>query len=584
LTHFISELQIKNFKSCIDTKLKLSPFTALVGYNNAGKSNSLSALQWLIKKSKLDESCFHNKDLPVEVNGKIEGVTEEILNQLTNAQRSSIEPYILDNVLKIKREQISPTSTPATISLSVWDEGGNEWVPNPNGIDNAIKALLPEPIRISAMENAADDVAKAKTTSTIGKLLAAFLDPVKNAHEEDLSNHLNEVRKRISADGDSRFEELNTIDDNINEKITTLFPGMSLKLHFNTPSFDDLFKSGTIKVYEGRNEGRDFTSYGHGAQRVIQMALVQYLAEVKRAGNNQSTTTLLLIDEPELYLHPFAIEQVREALLALATNGYQVIISTHSAQMISHQDAKSTLLIRKNEERGTYARKRMNDAIQQIVPNSEHQMEHLFTLSNATQVLFAENVVLTEGKTELRLLPFIFQVACNLTMGQEQYAIVPQGGVGNTQKSMKILQAMDLPVKAIVDLDYINMAIGDGFLDENDNDIATIKSVFTRMSNNRMVTLGNNGFPCKGIVKPAKAYELLAMEQDAINSIESVHQKLKLKNIWVWRKGAIEAHIGLTAKNERAWATLKNDIEQNGLEQVCPDHQSILDLVEWLRN
>jgi predicted ATP-dependent endonuclease of OLD family len=41
------------------------------------------------------------------------------------------------------------------------------------------------------------------------------------------------------------------------------------------------------------------------------MALVQYLAEIKRQNNQQISTTLLLIDEPELYLHPFAIEQVR---------------------------------------------------------------------------------------------------------------------------------------------------------------------------------------------------------------------------------------------------------------------------------
>ncbi|MFB8830659.1 AAA family ATPase [Azotobacter sp. CWF10] len=54
----ISNVQIKNFKSCIDTELRLSGFTPLVGYNNAGKSNCLSAIQWLLRKTSLTEADF----------------------------------------------------------------------------------------------------------------------------------------------------------------------------------------------------------------------------------------------------------------------------------------------------------------------------------------------------------------------------------------------------------------------------------------------------------------------------------------------------------------------------------------------
>ncbi|HBO73009.1 MAG TPA: OLD family endonuclease, partial [Acinetobacter sp.] len=193
------------------------------------------------------------------------------------------------------------------------------------------------------MENAVEDASKAKTTTTIGKLLAEFLQPVKASHEAELNQHLAEIISRISCNGSQRFSELTTIDQGVNQKVGDLFPGMSVKLHFETPSIDDLIKAGTLKVFEGQGCDRDFSSYGHGAQRSIQMALVQYLAEIKRQNNQQISTTLLLIDEPELYLHPFAIEQVREALIALSQNGYQVIISTHSAQMITAESAEKTL-------------------------------------------------------------------------------------------------------------------------------------------------------------------------------------------------------------------------------------------------
>ena len=59
---------------------------------------------------------------------------------------------------------------------------------------------------------------------------------------------------------------------------------------------------------------------------------------------------------------------------------------------------------------------------------------------------------------------------------------------------------------------------------------------------------------------------------------------MKAQNIWVWKKGAIEAHIGTQNKTESAWAQFKSDVMTNGLARTCADHQSLLDLVEWLRS
>lgn len=586
MTHRLSEVVIKNFRSCIDTRLLLSRYTPLIGYNNAGKSNALSAVQWLIRKSTFTEGDFFDSNAPIEVFGVIEGITPNLLNSMPANHHSAINNYITDEKLKIRRVQDNPESKASDIKISVWDENNQNWVPNPNGIDNALKSLLPDPIRIGAMENAAEDAAKAKTSTTIGKLLAEFLEPVKQAHEAELAAHLSEVKRRISSDGDLRFGELSTIDNNVNQKVNELFPGMSLKLHFDAPSFDELIKSGSVRVYEGQNQGRDFSSYGHGAQRSIQMAMVQYLAEVKRGNTNQQSTTLLLVDEPELYLHPFAVEQVRKALLALSENGYQVLLSTHSAQMVTPEEAKFSLLIRKDLQQGTYARQRLADAIQVVVPDSVHQMEQLFSLSHSTQVLFSERVILTEGKTELRLLPFIFENLTGKTLGQEKQALVAQSGVSDTRKSLQILNAMDLPAKAIVDLDYaFTGAVRDGFLGASDTDIQSLRSILQTLAQNNKITLNpSSGLPQKGIVKPAKAFEILASDQKAFPYIDNLHSKLRQNGIWVWKKGAIEAHIGTAGKNELAWSQFKANVQANGIQATCSDHQSIQDLVAWLRS
>lgn len=583
MSHKLSEVRIKNFRSCIDTELKLSGYTPLIGYNNAGKSNALTAIQWLLRKTSLDTKDFFNPASSVEVEGIIEGISQDILDQMAANHRSSIENYITDEKLRIRRVQTMPNAKAAAINISVWNEAAQDWVPNPNGIDNALKSLLPEPIRIGAMENAAEDASKAKSTTTIGKLLSEFLEPVKTAHGNELAGHLSEVSRRISSDGDMRFGELAVIDQNVNQKIDDLFPGMSLKLHFDTPTFDDLIKAGSIKVYENQNQGRDFSSYGHGAQRSIQMALIQYLAEVKRGTGANLSTTLLLIDEPELYLHPFAVEQIRQALLALSQNGYQVVLSTHSAQMVTSEQAKSSLLIRKCNQRGTYARTRLSDAIQMIVPDSTHQMEQLFSLSHSTQVLFSEQVILTEGKTELRLLPYIFERVSGKTLGQDKLALVAQSGVRDTRKSLEILGAMDLPAKAIVDLDYAYTgAVSDGFLQTNDPDINASKLILQRLEQQGLITLHTNGLPKNGVVKPARAFEIFANEPDAVIHIENLHNRLKAQCIWVWTKGAIEAHIGTTSKDELAWAQFKASVDTNGLQTTCPEPNTLTDLVQWL--
>ena len=45
----VKNLKIKNFRSCIETDVYVNPYTALVGYNNAGKSNIILAMKFIFK-------------------------------------------------------------------------------------------------------------------------------------------------------------------------------------------------------------------------------------------------------------------------------------------------------------------------------------------------------------------------------------------------------------------------------------------------------------------------------------------------------------------------------------------------------
>lgn len=580
---YLDKIIITNFRSIVSAELQLSPYTPLVGYNNSGKSNVISAIQWLLRKSALSKSDFHDPALPVEISGVVSGITQAEILAMPLKHQQQIRPYIVDGKLELRRSQPSPVSKLPELTFSVLNTATGAWVPNPTGIDNAVSVLLPDPIRIGAMEDAAEDSAKAKTSTTIGKLLAEFLTPVRAAHQTELDGILFEVERRLSATGDSRFAELITIEDAISAKINDMFPGIGARLHFPVPGIDELIKAGTLRLHEGGGAARDFSSYGHGTQRSVQMALIRHLAEVRRGTTASLGTTLLLIDEPELYLHPFAIEQVRAALKALSCSGYQVVFSTHSAQLVNSIDARHALLIRKGGALGTFARRRLADAIQNVVPNSIHQMEQLFTLGNSSQVLFADRVLLTEGKTELRLIPCIYQAVRGRTLGQERSALIAQSGVNDTKKTMEILAALDLPCKAIVDLDYaFNGGVRDKFIQEDDSDIISLKQILRRLEARGVITLDSGtGLPKRGVVRASEAFVLLAAEVDAVIPISSLYTKFLAHNIWLWQKGAIENHLMLSSKDEREWARFQTKISTDGLQVACPDHRTIESMIAW---
>lgn len=577
---YISDLDIRNFRSCVAARLQLTLFTPLVGLNNCGKSNCLTALQWLVRKAKLGAEDFHDAAQPVQVMGTLSGITEADLDILEQKHRKKIEGHVRDGVLMVRREQRVPGGD---TELTVMNPDTGDWDPNPTGIDNAISALFPDPIRIGAMENAEEDASKAKTTTTIGKLLASMLAAIQEQHEQALTPHLAAILGMISADGGERFEELGRIDQSINSKISDLFPGIRIKLDFPVPVFNELIKSGTVKVYEGEGRGRPFGSYGHGAQRAIQMAMVRHLADLKRGETTAGGASLLLVDEPELFMHPFAVEQVREALRSLSEAGYQVVFSTHSAQMILAKDAKNALLMTKNHAEGTRARPRMQSVVEQLVDNPTHQLHQLFSLTNSSQLLFANKVVLTEGKSELRLLPSIFQAVAGKTIGQSSLALVAMSGVSDTRKSMDVLSALGLPACAIVDLDFaFREATRHGFLQADDPDIAACKAILARLAGAGLVSLAD-ALPCRGIQGPAsKAFELLAADDDAKPHIAELVRKLRDQNLWLWSAGAIEPHLGLSEKSEHAWLTFQVRLESESLEDLCADAEGIRSLVEWM--
>ncbi|WP_281163324.1 hypothetical protein [Klebsiella quasipneumoniae] len=102
------------------------------------------------------------------------------------------------------------------------------------------------------MSDAVEDATKNKAGTTIAKILAAIVSEIKKEYEVKFSENISEIGKYLAHDGSTRLDGLNKIDSGVSQKVNQFFPDVSVKLHFPTPTLDEIFKSGTLKVFEER--------------------------------------------------------------------------------------------------------------------------------------------------------------------------------------------------------------------------------------------------------------------------------------------------------------------------------------------
>lgn len=65
---------------------------------------------------------------------------------------------------------------------------------------------------------------------------------------------------------------------------------------------------------------------------------------------------VIIIDEPELGLHPVAIEKLSGLIKMAAQKGTQVIVATQSAELISNFEPEDVLTVNQNEDGTTINR------------------------------------------------------------------------------------------------------------------------------------------------------------------------------------------------------------------------------------
>jgi len=165
---------------------------------------------------------------------------------------------------------------------------------------------------------------------------------------------------------------------------------------------------------------------------------------------------ILLIDEPELSLHPQAQHRLAE-LLAHNTSDKQIIICTHSPHFVRWCDIKNgaqVIRLHKKPDEGCRPyRLDIGKGYENLLNLAEDwQKPHLMD-AVSKEIFFAENVVFVEGQEDVGLLSkYIADNAIETSFGFFGYG---SGGKGNIHLFLQMSRDLGLNAGAIFDGDSL---------------------------------------------------------------------------------------------------------------------------------
>lgn len=159
---------------------------------------------------------------------------------------------------------------------------------------------------------------------------------------------------------------------------------------------------------------------------------------------------LIVIDEPELHLHP----RWQKTLLGLferlaLETGNQFLLATHSAVFVSPSSIEYVSRVYSTEQRS---------AIVRLNNNSLPEPKHLFAIVNSQnneRMFFADKVVLVEGISDRIFFESVFN-RLGVTSGTIRTCeVISVGGKGFFAPYADLLEACKVPYAIIADRDYL---------------------------------------------------------------------------------------------------------------------------------
>ena len=399
----IKYLSIKNFKSIRHMEISdIQNALILVGKNNTGKSSILHALRAVEGSYEISLDDFNETMQNIEI-GFILSITEEDLHIFhKNGIVSQYKKYDLwkkdfeSKLPSYKNEEI-------TFTFIANKEGKQRFYDGKKKHNKYIREIFPTIYFIGTNRNLKqiqDDLFMLQEDSLlkIMRTNCCMFDPVKPCtHCFQCIGLIDQKSpKELNAFESAKLFEYKLYEMNIDQ-----FEKRINESFHKNGGFEDIIFSMNYDVdqmlqvnAEAYNKERDISisveRLGRGMKSIYMLSLLEaYVMD------ENSLSSIILVEEPEMFLHPQLQKTASEILYRLAQKN-QVIFTTHSPHLLANFSSRQLCQIILDEDSYSVAKKKTN--ISSVLDDLGY---------NASDLMNVDFVFIVEGKQDKYRLPLL---------------------------------------------------------------------------------------------------------------------------------------------------------------------------------
>lgn len=410
----LSKLIIRNFR-CIGSnpvQIDLDDIVVLVGPNNSGKSSILRAYEVVMsqgsKQGKLAIEDFPNSEINVDYLPEIELQTV-VYDNSPGERWIKSDPNTGE---KFVREKWKWDNIGDPIRQG-FDVDKNDWDINvPWGAPNVANSRRPQPHRVDAFSNPEEQSKEIVNIlkSVLEERVKSFQSVTQDSNKSEyqiLLDKIEQIQGTILKEAES---EINSVEKEISQLIDKVFPGYEIK--FDARPQEEIEKSINLfkanpQLLMGPEGGYQsaIERQGSGARRTLLWAALRFVSETKLKSkkNNNERPHVLLLDEPELCLHPSAIRESCKVLYDLPKRGnWQVMVTTHSPSFIDLSRDNTTIVRVQRNENGEIDGTTLFKPDKVNLEEDDKKRLKLLNICDpyVTEFFFGGHSIIVEGDTE----------------------------------------------------------------------------------------------------------------------------------------------------------------------------------------
>lgn len=320
------------------------------------------------------------------------------------------------------------------------------------------------------------------------------------------------------------------LKEQLNEQLSQALSLMNIKVDINMleNKKEDYYKN--IRLYINDGVETPLENKGSGLQSLIIIELFKLYCKTF------NKSSLLILEEPELFLHPHAKRMLSGILKDfLEINGVlknQVIVTTHAQEFVENVDIENINVIKKGKE-GT---KKSKIDIEKYDFKELQKLKIELIYKNA-EMFFADKVILVEGEEYILIPKIVEHVYGKNILNSKDISIIKVGGKSYFDIYRKVLNDLHIENYIIADYDIIYKELSSLIDEENINKLNNLKSEMPEsLKSNKKVKNATDSLDWKKLVE---VVEKSILNQKYSNDLEVVwsnfrkriYEKVKLKDL-----------------------------------------------------